>query len=71
MAGQRLEAMALIGLGFRRLSMAGSSIGPVKEMILGMDAQAVHNALVPLFESPDHSLREVVSDLAKQQTTPI
>jgi phosphotransferase system enzyme I (PtsP) len=33
-AGRPLEAMALIGLGFRALSMAPTSIGPVKAMLL-------------------------------------
>ena len=34
MAGRPIEAMALIALGFRSLSMAPASIGPVKAMIL-------------------------------------
>ena len=40
-AGHPLEAMALIGLGFRALSMAPTSIGPVKAMLLELDAGAV------------------------------
>ena len=35
-AGRPLGAMALMALGYRRLSMAPSSIGPVKAMILGL-----------------------------------
>ena len=38
MAGRPLEAMALIGLGFRSISMAPASVGPVKAMILSLDA---------------------------------
>ena len=38
LAGSPLEAMALIGLGFRSLSMAPPAIGPVKAMILALDA---------------------------------
>src|SRR5690606_7136601 len=38
MAGRPLEAMALIGLGFRTISMAPASIGPVKTMILSLNA---------------------------------
>ena len=38
MAGRPLEAMALIALGFRSISMAPASIGPVKTMILSLDA---------------------------------
>jgi phosphotransferase system enzyme I (PtsP) len=33
--------MALIGLGFRQLSMSPASIGPVKAMILEVDAGEV------------------------------
>jgi phosphotransferase system, enzyme I, PtsP len=39
--GKPLEAMALIGLGYRRLSMSAASIGPVKAMILDLDANGV------------------------------
>ena len=41
MAGNPLEAMALIALGFRTLSMAATAIGPVKTMIRSLDASAV------------------------------
>ena len=44
MAGRPLEAMVLIRLEFKRLSMAGLSIGPVKEMVLGMDMSEVQHA---------------------------
>jgi phosphotransferase system enzyme I (PtsP) len=37
--GRPLEAMALIGAGFRTLSMAPASIGPVKTMVLGLHAK--------------------------------
>lgn len=39
--GRPLEAMALIGLGFRSLSMSPSSIGPVKAMVLSLDAERI------------------------------
>ena len=38
MAGKPLDAMALIGLGFRSISMAPAAIGPVKAMVLSLDA---------------------------------
>ncbi|MFN0219438.1 MAG: phosphoenolpyruvate--protein phosphotransferase [Hyphomicrobium sp.] len=37
-AGRPLEAMTLIGLGLRSLSMAPASIGPIKSMILSLNA---------------------------------
>src|SRR3546814_13175077 len=33
MAGRPLEAMALVGLGFRSLSMTPAALGPVKTMV--------------------------------------
>jgi len=41
MAGRPIEAMALIGLGIRTLSMAPASIGPVKTMIRQINAAEV------------------------------
>jgi phosphotransferase system, enzyme I, PtsP len=39
--GRPLEALALIGLGFRDFSMSPASIGPVKAMVLSADAAEV------------------------------
>ena len=38
MAGNPLAAMALVGLGYRSLSMSASAIGPVKAMTHALDA---------------------------------
>jgi phosphotransferase system, enzyme I, PtsP len=40
-ASRPLEAMALVGLGFRRLSLSPAAVGPVKAMILKLEAEAV------------------------------
>ncbi len=37
MASKPLEALALLALGFRSLSMSPAAIGPVKAMLLGLD----------------------------------
>jgi phosphotransferase system enzyme I (PtsP) len=58
MAGRPLEAMALIGLGFRSISMAPASVGPVKAMILSLDASNLSRHLDELLESKATSLRE-------------
>ncbi|HEX4184823.1 MAG TPA: phosphoenolpyruvate--protein phosphotransferase [Stellaceae bacterium] len=57
MAGNPIEAMTLIGLGFRTLSMAATAIGPVKTMIRSLDATAVAGYLDEIGGRPDHSLR--------------
>jgi phosphotransferase system enzyme I (PtsP) len=58
MAGRPLEAMALIGLGFRSISMAPASVGPVKAMVLSLDAGNLGRRLDELLESKTTSLRE-------------
>jgi phosphotransferase system, enzyme I, PtsP len=57
MAGNPIEAMALIALGFRTLSMAAPAIGPVKMMIRSLDTVAVAAFLDEIAGRPDHSLR--------------
>lgn len=57
MAGRPLEAMALIALGFRTLSMSSGGIGPVKTMLRSMTVETVRGYLEPLLDRPDHSLR--------------
>jgi phosphotransferase system enzyme I (PtsP) len=64
MAGRPLEAMALIGLGFRSLSMAPASIGPVKQMLLGLDVGRLEVLIANLLAQSDHSLREQLRQFA-------
>jgi len=71
MAGRPLEAMALIGLGFRSLSMAPASIGPVKQMLLALNTGAVAGFLDSLHDSHEHSLREQLKQLAIKERVPI
>jgi phosphotransferase system, enzyme I, PtsP len=65
MAGNPVEAMALIALGFRSLSMAATSIGPVKTMIRSLDAGAVAKYLDEIGHRPDHSLRPKLEAYAR------
>jgi phosphotransferase system enzyme I (PtsP) len=48
MAGRPLEAMALIGLGMRSISMAPASIGPVKAMIRSLNARGLTSLMEQL-----------------------
>jgi phosphotransferase system, enzyme I, PtsP len=57
MAASPLEAMVLVALGFRTLSMAATAIGPVKTMIRSLDVAALKSYLDEIGERPDHSLR--------------
>ena len=64
MAGRPLEAMALIGLGFRSLSMAPASIGPVKQMVLSLNLGRISSLMPELCGQSGHSLREQLKQFA-------
>jgi len=67
MAGRPIEAMALIALGFRSLSMAPASIGPVKSMILGLNAGRAAKLVDELVENGTVNIREQLDGLAKSE----
>jgi phosphotransferase system enzyme I (PtsP) len=51
-AGQPLAAMALLALGYRSLSMAPASVGPVKAMLLALDVGRLEGVLGGLLAKP-------------------
>jgi phosphotransferase system enzyme I (PtsP) len=57
MAGRPLDAMALLGLGIRTLSMQPGQIGPVKMMIRSLNLGEVAAFVDRLCGRTDHSLR--------------
>jgi phosphotransferase system enzyme I (PtsP) len=65
MAGNPLEAMALVGLGFRTLSMAPLSVPPVKQMILSLDVRNARRYILSLLDLADHSLRDKLRAFAR------
>ncbi|MGZ5917548.1 MAG: phosphoenolpyruvate--protein phosphotransferase [Methyloceanibacter sp.] len=67
MAGRPLEAMAVLGLGFRAISMAPASVGPVKAMILSLDVGALRIWLDELLDSKATSLREELRQFATEK----
>ena len=56
--------MALLGLGFRAISMAPAAIGPVKSMILSLPAEELRGELLKLIDLPDHSVRPQLAAFA-------
>jgi phosphotransferase system enzyme I (PtsP) len=58
MAGRPLEAMALLGIGVRTLSMSAPSVGPVKAMVRSVNLPQLEEFMANLLYLPDHSLRE-------------
>jgi phosphotransferase system enzyme I (PtsP) len=67
MAGRPIEAMALVALGFRSISMAPASVGPVKAMILSLDAGALREKMDEWLETKTTSLREDLKRFAAEK----
>lgn len=73
LAGKPISAMALLGIGFRSVSMSPASIGPVKAMLLGLDAEAlakVMNEVLDDTKSPT-SMRDVLAHFAEAHNIPL
>lgn len=66
-AGKPLEAMALIALGYDRLSMPAAGVGPVKRMLRSLDAQAAHAEIEGLLKSEKTSIRTELTAWAKRE----
>jgi phosphotransferase system enzyme I (PtsP) len=57
MAARPLDAMALLGIGFRSLSVTPAAVGRIKVMVLSLAAAPLAGYLDSLMRAPDHSLR--------------
>jgi phosphotransferase system enzyme I (PtsP) len=68
LASNPLGALVLIALGFRSLSVAPSAIGPVKAMLLELDAGKAHKLLDSMIDSPAGSvpIRDRIKAFAEQ-----
>lgn len=64
MAASPLEAMALIGLGYRRLSMSGSAYANVKNMIRTLRVDDITDYIQTLLKSSKRTLRPQLSAYA-------
>ena len=73
MGGRPLEALALLAIGYRSLSMSPSSIGPVKSMILNLDLGEARAFLAGLLAADDGapSVREKLRDYALSRNVPL
>jgi len=73
MAGRPIEALALLALGYRSLSMSPASIGPVKAMLLGLNVADAHQFLCArLAETTGRaSLRAALQSYAEKAGVPL
>ncbi len=67
MAGRPLEAMALVGIGYRTISMAPASIGPVKTMVRSLDAGALETHMTELLADPECDIRKELEAFARKK----
>ncbi len=65
MAGYPVDAMTLVGIGFRSLSLVPSSIGPVKAMIRSLNVGDLERYLETIEDLDDRSLREKLRGFAR------
>ncbi len=71
MAGRPIEAMALIALGYRSISMAPASIGPVKAMVLSVNTKRLREAVLELIDSNSRNLRRELAEFAQKENIDI
>jgi len=73
LASRPLEALALIAIGFRALSLSPASIGPVKAMILDLDVSAATKFLAPLLAdtSGNAQIRAQLQNFAEKSGIPV
>ena len=69
LAGKTVEALALLAIGMTKLSMSPPSVGPIKEMILGLELTPIRNSVsAALLEGASGpGIRELLLDWADRQ----
>jgi phosphotransferase system, enzyme I, PtsP len=67
MGGRRLEALALLGIGLRRLSITPASVGPVKELVRKVDLAEIGAAMSQWLAAPPPNLRAALAAWAQDR----
>ena len=64
-----IGAIALVGIGYRALSLTPSAVGPVKAVLLDLDSRKAAALLCPLIDKPNGSvsIRAKLEEFAAQQ----
>ena len=66
MGGRPLEAMALIGIGVRGLSITPAAVGPIKAMVRSLDAGSIGARMDQLLTKPPRDMRKALVDWARR-----
>jgi phosphotransferase system enzyme I (PtsP) len=69
MASKPIGALALIALGYRSLSLSATGHGPVKAMVLDLDARKAAAMIKPLLDAPagSVSIRQKLTEFAEAE----
>ena len=67
MGGRKLEALALMGLGIRKLSITPVSVGPIKELVRQVDLKEIEQAMVQFLLNPPPDMRAALSHWASER----
>jgi phosphotransferase system, enzyme I, PtsP len=65
MAGKPLEALALIALGYRSLSMAPASVGPIRDLVRKTVLADIEEYILSQIQSNSVSLRTEIKSFAQ------
>jgi phosphotransferase system enzyme I (PtsP) len=57
MGGRQVEALALLGLGIRRLSITPAAVGPIKSMVCQVNLPEIEAEMNRLLDEPAADLR--------------
>jgi phosphotransferase system enzyme I (PtsP) len=64
MGGRRLEALALLGIGIRRLSITPAAVGPIKELVRLVDLNEISEVMNGWLATPPRDMRTALLEWA-------
>jgi len=65
MGGRQLEALALLGIGIRRLSITPAAVGPIKDMVCKINLAEIQAAMAGWLSNPPADMRKVLTEWAE------
>ncbi|TMM47367.1 phosphoenolpyruvate--protein phosphotransferase [Qipengyuania marisflavi] len=67
MGGRRLEALALLGIGYRRLSITPAAVGPIKELVRKVDLEEITTQMTEWLLRPPPNMRAALQGWAAER----
>jgi len=67
MGGRQLEALALLAIGIRRLSITPAAVGPIKAMVRSLDIEQASAMMAQMLAHPPADMRATLLDWATSE----